>query len=99
MTDFEDGIVDLWPTKIVRRRLADFEGPTQGLVKLVRELEKQNRDLTTDYLVPDLFNMDHPAELAARKHQPGDHRILKRHRHFLSGQLGDSGLGHRQPPG
>ena len=29
--DTQDGILDLWPTKIMRRRLPDFEDPTQAL--------------------------------------------------------------------
>lgn len=53
-------ILDLWPTKFVERRLPDFEEPNQALIKLVRELEKQNKNLTTDYLAPDLLNLDHP---------------------------------------
>jgi len=57
----ENEIIDLWPTKIVRRHLPDGETWNKGLVKLVRDLEKESRNLTTDYLAPDLFNMDHPA--------------------------------------
>ncbi len=57
----ENEIVDLWPTKIVRRHLDDCETWNKQLVKLVRDLEKENRNLTTDYLAPDLFNMDHAA--------------------------------------
>ncbi len=53
-------VLDLWPTKLVSRRLPDFEEPTRSLIKLIREMERQNRDLTTDYLAPDLFNRDHP---------------------------------------
>ena len=57
----EDGIIELWPTKFVRRRLADHEARDKQLVKLIREQEKANKDLTTDYLAPDLFNIDQPA--------------------------------------
>ncbi len=57
----QDGILDLWPTKIMRRHLPGFEEPTQDLVKLIRDLERMNRNLTTDYLAPDFFNMDEPA--------------------------------------
>jgi len=59
--DSEDGIIDLWPTKIVRRTLDGAEGWNKELAKLVRELERRNKNLTTDYLTPDLFNMDHAA--------------------------------------
>jgi len=57
----ENEIIDLWPTKMVRRHLADCVSWNKELVKLVRDLEKKNRSLTTDYLAPDLFNMDHAA--------------------------------------
>ncbi len=57
----EEPVIDLWPTKIVRRRLDDCEAQNKKLVKLVRDLERENKDLTTDYLAPDLFNRDHPA--------------------------------------
>lgn len=57
----EDGILPLWPTLFVRRRLPGHEDPDRALVKLSRDLEKDNRDLTTDYRAPDLFNMDRPA--------------------------------------
>ncbi len=45
MTDF----IDLFPTKLVRRHLPDFEVPNRDLIKLVREMEKGNKALTTDY--------------------------------------------------
>ncbi len=57
----EDSIIDLWPTKFMRRKLEDFEARNKELVKLIRDLERENKNLTTDYLTPDLFNMDHPA--------------------------------------
>ncbi len=57
----QDGILDLWPTKLVRRHLTGFEEPTQALVKLIRDMERVNKNLTTDYLAPDFFNLDDPA--------------------------------------
>ena len=59
--DIEEGVLDLWPTKFMRRRPDGSEFWNKELVKLVRELERANKNLTTDYLAPDLFNMDHPA--------------------------------------
>ncbi len=59
MTDF-DGVVDLWPTKLLRRRLADFEEPNRALLKLIRDMEKTNRNLTTDYRDNNLLNQDRP---------------------------------------
>jgi uncharacterized protein (TIGR02466 family) len=64
-TDF--GITDLWPTKIVHRRLTSSEFFNPKLIKLIRELERTNKKLTTDYLEPDLFNMDHEAVNWLRK--------------------------------
>ena len=56
----DQGFVELWPTTFVRRRLDGFEQPTRALIELVRGLERQHRDLTTDYRAPDLFNRDDP---------------------------------------
>jgi len=61
MNDFEDGIVDLWPTKLLRRRLADCEEPNRALLKLVRDMDKANKNLTTDYRDNNLLNLDDPA--------------------------------------
>jgi uncharacterized protein (TIGR02466 family) len=63
-----DGIIDLWPTKLVRRHLPDFEAPTQALIKLIRDMERVNKNLTTDYLAPDFFNKDEPAINWLREH-------------------------------
>ena len=59
--DIEESVLDLWPTKFMRRRPDGSEFWNKELVKLVRELERANKNLTTAYLAPDLFNMDHPA--------------------------------------
>jgi uncharacterized protein (TIGR02466 family) len=59
--DTENGVIDLWPTKILRRRPDGHVTWNKKLIKLIRELERGNKKLTTDYLAPDLFNMDHPA--------------------------------------
>lgn len=60
MTEFENGVIDLWPTKLLRRRLDDFDEPNRLLLKLIREMEKANRNLTTDYRDNNLLNLDHP---------------------------------------
>ena len=59
--DWQEGYVELWPTTFVQRRLTGSEMPNQELLGLVREMERENRDLTTDYRTPDLFNRDDPA--------------------------------------
>ena len=37
----------------------DFEAPNRDLLKLIREMEKTNRSLTTDYRDNNLLNLDH----------------------------------------
>ncbi len=54
-------ILDLWPTRIVRHVLEDFEGPNQELLKLVREWDRSKKNLTTDYRDNNPFNVDQPA--------------------------------------
>ncbi|MFQ5784954.1 MAG: TIGR02466 family protein [Alphaproteobacteria bacterium] len=58
--EWQEGFVDLWPITMIQRRPPGHEGPTRELLSLVRELERANRNLTTDYRAPDLFNTDHP---------------------------------------
>ena len=60
MNDTKDGIVDLWPTRMLHRNLPDFEAPNRELLKLIRDMEKTNRKLTTDYRDNNLLNLDHP---------------------------------------
>ncbi len=56
----ENGIVPLWPTFMLRRSLADHGTHEAALIKLVRELERGNRQLTTEYLDSDFFTIDEP---------------------------------------
>ena len=48
--EWQEGIVNLWPTPFVQRRLPDHQGPSAELLTLVRKMESDNRNLTTDYL-------------------------------------------------
>lgn len=61
-------ILDLWPVKFVRRRLPDPEEPNRELLKLVREMEKANKDLTTDYRENNPLNVDQPGANWLRGH-------------------------------
>ena len=61
MTDTGFEILDLWPTKLVKKRLQGFEEPNRELLKLVREWDKANRNLTTDYRDNNPFEIDSPA--------------------------------------
>ena len=60
MTIMPEGIVNLWPTKLLRRHLDDYQEPNRQLLKLIREMEKSNRELTTDYRDNNISNLDHP---------------------------------------
>lgn len=55
-------ILDLWPTKLVRKTLSDHEEPNRELLKLVlgwdKAAAKQTRDLTTDYRDNNPFEVD-----------------------------------------
>ena len=54
-------ILDLWPTKLVRKKLDDIEDPNRELLKLVREWDKTNKRLTTDYRDNNPFEVDSSA--------------------------------------
>ena len=45
---------------MLRRNLPDFETPNRGLLNLICDMEKTNRNLTIDYLDNNLLNLDHP---------------------------------------
>jgi len=51
-------ILDLWPTKLVRKTLADFEAPNKELLKLVMGWDRALKDLTTDYHDNNPFEVD-----------------------------------------
>jgi uncharacterized protein (TIGR02466 family) len=54
-------ILDLWPTKLAKKTLQDYQEPNRELLKLVREWDKSNKSLTTDYKDNNPFEIDHPA--------------------------------------
>lgn len=58
---WEDGFVNLWPTTFVQRKLDGHAEADREIQNLVREMDRAKKDLTTDYLEPDLFNVDQPA--------------------------------------
>jgi len=57
----DDGFVSLWPTKLLKRTLPDANAANKELVRLIEDLDKKHRDLTTDYRSDDLFTHGHPA--------------------------------------
>lgn len=56
-----EGFTALWPTLFLRRRLPGHEAANRTLIEVVRELEEQNRDLTTDYREVNILALEHPA--------------------------------------
>ena len=56
--EWQDGIISLWPTAFVQRRLPDHADTDRALVALIDDMERAHRNLTTDYRTPDLFNRD-----------------------------------------
>ena len=59
----DDGFVSLWPTKLLKRTLPDANAANKELARLIEDLDKKHRDLTTDYRSDDLFTHGHPATL------------------------------------
>lgn len=53
-------VLDLWPTKLAKKKVADFDEPNRGLLKLVRDWDKSNKGLTTDYHDNNPFEVDSP---------------------------------------
>lgn len=53
--------LDLWPTVLVRRRIADFREPNAQLIALIEAMDRSTEQLTTRYLGADFLGMDEPA--------------------------------------
>ena len=60
MNQIQGDIIDLWPTKILQRYLKNFEKPNSLLLKLLNEMNKENKNISTDYRENNLLNLDHP---------------------------------------
>ena len=56
-----DGFVSLWPTVVLKRMLPDTRAANEELARLIEELDRRHRGLTTDYRSDNLFTMEHPA--------------------------------------
>ena len=54
-------IINLWPTKLVKKMLPKFEEPNRGLLKLIRGWDRSSKNLTTDYHHNNPFEIDSPA--------------------------------------
>lgn len=56
-----DGFHHLWPTIVLERVVPGHEPANRELLQLIRELERDNPDLTTDYAAGNFLTLDHPA--------------------------------------
>ena len=55
-----DGFETLWPTVFLRRALPGHEIANQALAAYILDLDRKNKDLTTDYLGGNLMADEHP---------------------------------------
>lgn len=55
------GFETLWPTVFLRRTLPGHEIANQALAAYILDLDRKNKDLTTDYLGANLMADEHPA--------------------------------------
>lgn len=51
----------LWPTVLLKRKLPSAEHANKALVEYILQLEKTNKQLTTDYQEQNFFEQQHPA--------------------------------------
>jgi uncharacterized protein (TIGR02466 family) len=51
--------LDLWPTILIRRRLADHEQANAELIALIEEMDRASEQLTTRYQGVDFLGFDH----------------------------------------
>ncbi len=58
---FDEGFVELWPTLFLQVRLDDAGRHNRRLADLIRDMERDNRALTTDYLEQNLLEADAPS--------------------------------------
>jgi len=56
-----DGVISLWPTRLMQRVLPEANQANIVLAGLIEKLDTESTDLTTDYREADLLQMDHPA--------------------------------------
>ena len=59
--DWQPKFLDLWPTLLIRRRLADHDGPNAQLMELVEEMDRASEQLTTRYQGVDFLAVDNSA--------------------------------------
>ncbi len=57
----KDGVIELWPTRLMQRELPDAGNANPVLSSLILGMDAQAGDLTTDYRRVDILGMEHPA--------------------------------------
>ncbi|MDH3690954.1 MAG: 2OG-Fe(II) oxygenase family protein [Gammaproteobacteria bacterium] len=57
----QDGFIELWPTRLLKRMLPGYEAANRELFKLVQERERRNANITTDYTTENLLTADNTA--------------------------------------
>lgn len=57
----DDGIHDLWPTRLLKRTLPGAEAANTGIAEILLSMAAQNAQLTADYLANDVLHREHPA--------------------------------------
>ena len=56
-----DGFLDLWPTTLLRRSLPGHDLANAELLRLIRAMDREKADLTTDYRAGNLLALENPA--------------------------------------
>jgi len=64
-------ILDLWPTKLIRKTVPDCQEANRELLELIGEWDKRTPDLTTDYRDNNPFDIDSPPTNWLRGHVNG----------------------------
>ena len=59
--NWQPKFLDLWPTLLIRRRLADHDAPNTQLIALIEEMDRATEQLTSHYQGVDFLALDNPA--------------------------------------
>lgn len=60
-TPDSSGLISLWPTNLMQRRLPGYEKPNELLRMMILKLDEKAENLTTDYLSVEFLHSEHPA--------------------------------------
>jgi len=63
----DDGIVSIWPTILLKRTLPDAQAANKELARVIEDLDRKHRELTTDYRSADLFTLEQPSLIWLRE--------------------------------